>query len=115
MTKQLTGPLESEIQREICDWLHVRGYFFWRQNNVPIFGVSNDGKKRFRALPKYTPKGIPDILVIVGGKLIGFEVKRAGAPLRPEQAVFGSHMIKNGAYWHVVYNVTDVSNVLLHG
>ena len=111
MTK-LDGPLEKDIQRDICDWLQSKGYFFWRQNNTPIFGTSNDGVKRFRAMPKYTPRGIPDIFVIHAGKIIGFEVKREGAMIRPEQATFGASMIKNGAEWYVVHQTSEVNDLL---
>jgi len=108
----LVPPLEKDVQRHICDWLAEQKYFFWRQNNIPVFGVSNDGKKRFRALPKYTPRGIPDILVIHEGKLWGFEVKREGAPLRAEQADFGAGMIRHGAMWYVVHALSEVRDLL---
>lgn len=114
-TRNMTNrnsPLEKEVQRQICDWLFENGYFFWRQNNVPIFGTSNDGVRRFRALPKYTPKGIPDVFVINKGKLWGFEVKREDAPLRPDQKIFGDNMKANGAYWFVVYAWEEVRDLL---
>jgi hypothetical protein len=104
--------LEKETQRQICDWLNDAGYFFWRQNNIPVFGQSNDGVRRFRALPKYTPRGIPDIFVIKDGILWGFEVKREGAGVRSEQEKFGAAMVKNGARWFVVYSWTEVRDLL---
>ena len=111
MTKE-KKVLEKDIQRAICDWLHEQGYFFWRQNNVPIFGRSNDGVKRFRAMPKYTPKGLPDIIVLHAGKFIGFEVKRAGMPLRDEQAEMGRLITKNGGDYYVVTSWEEVRDLL---
>ena len=66
--------LEKDIQREICDWLQESGFFFWRNNTVPVFQRDKYGA-RFRKLPKYTPAGLPDIIVIHNGKFISLEVK----------------------------------------
>ena len=89
---------ESVIVREVCDYLKERGIFFWRSNNIPVFG---------RSLPKYTPKGLPDIFAIIRGHCIGIEVKRPtgedgdrerngrkvrGGKLSPFQAEFGTKL-----------------------
>lgn len=104
--------LEKDIQREICDWLYSKGYFFWRSNNIPVFGRSNDGVKRFRALPKYTPRGLPDIIIIKQGRFIALEVKRPGMKLRPEQAEFGTKLTLNGGFYHMVTSLGEVEKLL---
>lgn len=101
-------PLEKDIQREICDWLAFHSYFFWRSNNIPVFGRSNDGVRRFRALPKYTPRGLPDIMVIFHGKFIAIEVKRAGAKLRPEQVDFCQRVIENKGEYITVHSLMEL-------
>ncbi len=101
-------PLEKDIQRAICDYLAAKKHFFWRSNNIPVFGRSNDGVKRFRALPKYTPKGLPDIIVIKEGKIIGIEVKRPGLKLRPDQAIFGFNLSEAGGVYMIAHSVADV-------
>lgn len=103
-----TMPLESAIQRQICDWLFESSYFFWRSNNIPVFGISNDGQRRFRSLPKYTPRGLPDIFVLVQGRIVALEVKRQGAKLRHEQEAFKVHFLENGGEYYVVHNVPEV-------
>ena len=103
--------LEKDIQREICDWLWENGFFFWRSNNVPVFGRSNDGVKRFRALPKYTPKGLPDIIVIHKGVFHGIEVKRPNCKLRPEQLEFSKKVSVNGGKYHLAFSLKDVMNI----
>lgn len=105
--------LEKGIQREICDWLHSCGFFFWRSNNAPIFGRSNDGRQRFRALPKYTPRGLPDIIMIYNGKFVAFEVKRPDQKLRPEQAEFGSKCFLNGGFYRRVTSLSEVKSYLI--
>lgn len=108
-TKRNSRVLESVIQREICDYLFERGYFFWRSNNVPVFAVSNDGVRRFRSLPKYTPKGLPDILLVnENGMLIGIEVKRPGEKLKPDQAKFALDLIKTNARYHCVHSLDEL-------
>lgn len=103
--------LEKDIQRAICDWLALGNYFFWRSNNTPVYGASgrnHDGAMRFRALPKYTPRGLPDIIVIHRGKFVALEVKRPGQKLRPEQADFGMRTVVAGGEYHKVCSLKDV-------
>lgn len=104
-------PLEKITQRAICDYLALKNFFFWRANNIPVYGQSNDGKRRFRALPKYTPRGLPDIIVLYKGKFIAIEVKREGMKLRPEQGEFGCKCSINGGFYYVAHSVEDVQNI----
>lgn len=111
-TKEKTNVvLEKDIQREICEWLHGRGILFWRSNNIPVFGMNNGGKRTFRSLPKYTPRGLPDIICIVNGNFIALEVKRPSGKLSPEQAEFGVRVVSNGGFYHVVFSLDDVKNL----
>lgn len=105
-------PFEKDIQRGCCEYLNRKGYFFWRSNNIPVFGQSNDGQKRFRAMPKYALKGIPDIMIIKEGRFIGIEVKREGGKIRPEQEVFNHMCTINGGYYFVVHSVEELTLLL---
>ena len=111
--KRCAKVLEKDIQREICDWLHEQGYFFWRQNTMPIWD-----KNHFRALPKYTPRGLPDIMLIHEGTFTGIEVKnvRHGHPsytdLSPYQKEMRDKIIKNGGAYHVVMSLAEVKAFL---
>lgn len=105
-------PYEKEIQRDICEWLHIKHYFFWRQNNIPVFGRNNGGQQTFRSMPKFTPKGIPDIIVINHGDFIGIEVKRPGAKLRPDQLQFSRNITIHGGYYHVATSLDDVIKIM---
>ena len=73
--------------------------------------MSNDGVKRFRALPKYTPRGLPDIIVLAKGVFFGLEVKRPKAKLRPEQEIFRENVIQNGGRYYKVENLETVQNI----
>lgn len=103
------GPLEKQIQREICEYLSYKGIFFWRSNNLPAMGRPDaQGNFRFRALPKFTPRGLPDIMCVINGIFLAIEVKRPGAKLRPEQHDFGVKVIKNDGYYYVVRSLQEV-------
>jgi hypothetical protein len=57
----------------------------YRSNNVPVFS-----KGRFRAMPKHSRKGIPDITLIhpTSGRYIGIEVKKDDGVLSTDQEEF---------------------------
>lgn len=107
-----SAPLEKEIQNEILDWLSKRStngkLLFWRCNNVPVFSRSNDGVKRFRSLPKHTPRGLPDIMIVYQKKFVALEVKRPGGKIRPEQKEFGDKVIENGGHYFIVTSLKEV-------
>lgn len=115
--------LESDVQRACCEWLTVHRYFFWRNNNIPA--PIRGGK--FRAMPKYTPAGMPDVFVVKkGGMLIGIEFKRPMYEYRtktyhtnarrslqtPAQQDFEMRMLEIGAFYFVVHSVEELEKAL---
>ena len=69
--------------------------------------VGANGEMRYRALPKHTPRGLPDLMIVHNGKFTGIEVKRPGAKLRPEQGAFGIKLTLAGAEYHVVHSLEE--------
>jgi hypothetical protein len=108
--KSNTGKIrlkESDIQRQICDYLSLQGYFFWRSNNIPVFD-----KGRFRAMPKYSLKGQPDIFILRNGILTGVEVKRDYHVNKKQQSQLdqeecGLKIKSNGGNYFVVHSLDD--------
>lgn len=94
---------ESDIQKAICEYLNARGYFFWRNNTVPVF----DGKF-YRPMPKYSINGQPDIILIVDGKFIGLEVKTTKTKQSESQIFFEERCLRAKARYHVVRSIDDV-------
>jgi hypothetical protein len=76
-----------------------------------VFAKNNAGKYMYRSLPKYTPRGLPDIIVVAQGKFIAIEVKRPGAKLRKEQAEFGCRVIREGGTYIVATDLEDLKQV----
>lgn len=100
--------LEKEIQKAICDYLSFRKVFFWRNNNTPIYDTLN---KKFRAMPKYTMNGLPDIIVIRDGQFIGLEVKRYKTKQSDAQKEFEKNCNKAGGQYYVVRSIDDVQAI----
>jgi hypothetical protein len=101
-------PLESDILREVCEYLTDEGYLFWRCNNIPVFGLNNAGKMTFRSLPKYTPRGLPDIIIVHKGYIIAVEIKRKGAKLRVEQESFKNSLHAHGGIYLVIHSQSEM-------
>lgn len=92
----------------MCEYLTLRKHFFYRQNNTPIFDIK---RQAFRAQPKYTPKGIADILVIKDGFAIFLEVKRPKTYQSKEQKVFEQMCKDAGAEYYTVRSIDDLKEV----
>ena len=104
------GKLEKEIQREICDWLAGHKYFFWRQNSTPIF---DPRKNVFRAMPKYTPRGLPDIIILYRARFIGLEVKSKGYwKYTDDQQAMKEKIRDNGGFYEVVISLEEAQLAL---
>ncbi len=102
------APLERDIQSAICDYLAAKRHFFRRINNTPIYDPT---RKAFRAMPKYSGKGMSDILVIHVGRPYFLEVKRPGASQSTEQKAFQSEAEQAGALYAVVRSIDDVQQL----
>lgn len=100
--------LEKDIQLAICDYLSLKGHFFWRQNTTAIFERKTNS---FRPMPKYSMNGIPDIIVIRDGFFIGLEVKQPKGKQSENQKIFEKLCKENGAEYYVVTSIDDVQNI----
>ena len=102
--------LEKEISDEICSFLAKQDIFFWREE----MGKTNDGRRRKYALRKNTFRGMPDILCLIDGTLVCFEIKspynRKG--LRPEQKLVREKIMANGGKYFLVRTVEEVKRTV---
>lgn len=104
---------ESEIQSSIIDYLQIlenKGkIFFQRVNNTPVYDPKY---KQFRSMPKGTKKGFPDILVLINGRTIGFEVKTATGKQSEDQKDIENKFKQHGQEYFVVRTVEEVICIL---
>ena len=105
----LIKQLEKEIQLAICDYLAYKRYFFWRQNTGAIM---NHKTGNFKAMPKHSLNGVPDIILIQEGKFIGLEVKRPKGIQSDSQKAFEKLCKDHGAEYYIVTSIDDVIKVL---
>jgi hypothetical protein len=104
--------LERDILNIVCEYLAKKQLFFWRSNNIPVFGKNSGGHMTWRSMPRYSRKGIPDIIVIHEGMFIGIEIKRPNAKLRPDQITFQEECAKNNAIYAVVHSLEEAENLI---
>lgn len=98
--------LEKDIQLTICDYLAIRGHFFWRQNVNPIFNTKSGS---YRSMPKYSMNGVSDIILIRPGGIACFlEVKRPGGRQSDGQKIFQHKAEHVGAEYHIVTSLDDI-------
>jgi hypothetical protein len=103
---------ESDVLRECCEMLAKNGYFFWRLNNIPVYG---------RSLPKFTPRGLPDVMIVDDGKFYAVEFKRPaseerekngrkvrGGMLSPFQAEWAAKCVLAGGAFLVATSVEEL-------
>lgn len=104
---------EGDIQNAICEYLELRGRCFFRLNNIPAFNRGEAGKIIMRKLPKYTPKGLPDIIVVVGGLFYALEVKKGNPKTyqSKDQKIFEALVKKHGGKYFVVRSIEDVQEI----
>lgn len=107
---------ETEIQSSIIDYLMVlesQGkLWFSRLNNIPPVNKTPGGKMTFRALPKGSKRGIPDILVIKSGRTIALEVKTKTGKQSEYQKEVEENFKKQGQEYYIVRSLDEVIKIL---
>lgn len=105
LTRTKPRQLEAPIVAAICDYLSLRRHLFYRNNNTPIFDPT---RQVFRAMPKHTMRGLPDIVVILKGQYVGLEVKPPKGKQSEHQIEFERLLKEAGGRYHVVTSIDEV-------
>lgn len=98
---------ENKIQLDIIKYLLKQGHFCWRNNNGAVW----DAKNQTYRSNIYTPRGLPDILLIHKekyGQLWGLEVKTKKGRASADQLLTQSRFHLNNAEYHIVRSVDEV-------
>jgi hypothetical protein len=91
---------ESQIQKEITEYLKERGIFFWR-NNV--------GRKGY---VKFGLKGSSDIQCLTKGKFLAIEIKDKAGIISEDQQKYFDKVNANGGLAVVCRSKDDVIRFL---
>lgn len=103
-------PKEKDVEKSICDWLRIKGFFFWKQ---PSSGYFDTTRRTFRKhTSPYVRCGVPDIIVVKEGKFIGLEVKSATGRQSTAQEDFERDLRIAGGVYFLVRSIEDVENAL---
>ncbi len=62
-------------------------------------------------MPKFSMKGVPDIILVLDGKFIGIEVKREKAKLRPDQYIYKALLEAHGGIYLVVHSLKEIEDI----
>ena len=98
---------ESKIQLEILRYLRSQGLLFWRFS--PDTYVQAIGRY---VKHEYVPNGLPDIMVLVQGKMIGFEVKQSTGRPSADQLLMQKRFALLGHEYYIVRSLEEVRAIL---
>lgn len=95
---------ESEIQKQIIDYMKLRGYVVFKHRNVGIFKPDT---KKYIPLA-FGEKGISDIIACSPfGQFTAVEVKKPGNKPSAEQLAFIQNVVKKRGVAFVAYSLQD--------
>lgn len=105
------GTPESIALGKIGKHLEDKGYFFYRQNNIPVYDPRH---QIFRKPPKYSKRGVPDFFVLHKGVAYFIEVKGIGKGNRKgaqsEHQKQFMHEVENcGGVYVLAYSIEDLT------
>lgn len=98
---------ETQIQKQIMDYLISQRILYWRLNTQGIQHFSQ-GRQFFKPNPN---RGMADILAILNGRAFWIEVKSAKGKLSPEQILFAEKVVQQGCLYIVAKSIDDVIKV----
>lgn len=97
---------EKDVQASCLEYLATRKMFFFRLNNIPVFSNGH-----FRKMSDYTPKGLPDTIVVKDGKFIGLEFKGSSGKLSDDQVEISRRIILSGGDYYVIRSIDDLQKI----
>lgn len=96
---------EGYVLDALCEYLATKGYIFWRQNTVGVYDV---GQQRYRTMPRYSMKGVSDIIVLVDGTAMFIEAKAGKGKQSPDQQNFQQMVEMAGCKYFVARSIDDL-------
>ncbi len=97
---------EQKIQLEIFRYLRTQGLLFWRfspDTYIPALG-------RY-IKHEYVPNGLPDIMCLQQGRMVGLEVKQKRGRPSADQILMKKRFERLGHEYHIVRSVQDVQKL----
>ncbi len=98
---------ESKNQAAVLKYLHEQEVFCWRQNNLAIFDPKMNGYREHNGL-----KGVPDILAVINGRFVGFEIKTPKGRQSADQLLFQKRVERHGGKYFIIRSLDEVKKAL---
>lgn len=99
------GLSESQIQKQILDYLNHRPGKWWRMNTGAMKIKSEVGRDRFL---RFGAKGMADIIGVKDGRFVAIEVKAEKGRTTLYQDLFREDITTNGGSYILARSVEDV-------
>lgn len=102
---------ESQVEREVLDYcVKIRNLLAWKNVTGGFFDTS---KKRFRkhASP-YARNGVSDIIVVLHGHFIAFEIKTRVGRQSESQKTFERDLRSAGGSYFIIRSIEDCIDAL---
>ena len=96
---------ETQLQRDCLNYLRAKGIFCYRQNS----GALKTEKGFYRVTDI---NGLPDIIAIIKGKFVGFELKLKGKYPSKVQKATHEAIRKAGARVYIVHDLNELKEAV---
>lgn len=100
---------EKATQKACIDYLVANSIFHYR-NNSGAMPVESKGSRRFI---RFGATGSPDIIVVIKGQYIGFEIKDIKGKQSPGQTIFQESLEKAGGAYHVIRSIDEFLKIII--
>lgn len=98
---------ENKIQNAVLKHLLQQGIFAWRQGNHSIWDPKMNGYREHTGL-----KGVPDILSVINGQFVGWEIKTPRGRQSEHQFAFQKRLERNGGRYILVRSLDEAKEAL---
>jgi len=98
---------EGRIQAAVLRYLQQQGVFAWRQNNLAVFDPKMNGYRAHTGL-----KGVSDILSVIRGRLVAWEIKTPRSKQSADQVFFQQRLERNGGRYFLIHSLEEAKEAL---
>jgi len=96
---------ETQLQNDAIKFLKARKIFHWRQNSGAL--KTEKGFYRFTSI-----NGLPDIIAIINGRFVGFELKLKGKYPSREQKATHKRIKEAGGRVYIIHDLNELKEAV---
>ena len=96
---------ETQLQRDCLQYLRAKGIFCYRQNSGAL--KTEKGFYRFTDI-----NGLPDIIAIINGRYVGFELKLKGKYPSKTQRATHEAIKKAGGEVYIIHDLNELKEIV---